>query len=91
MKKVTITTRQVYHKIASVTIDVPSDVTLHDIQVWLWENQDLYQEEIDNELDQTPISLGLGLGNGMEDSLMESEHRFDFLKTTKTHTEDTYK
>ena len=80
MKKVTITTREVYHKIASVTIDVPSNVGLHDIQVWLWENQDLYQEEIDNELEQTPVSLGLGLGNGMEDSLMESEQRFDFFE-----------
>jgi hypothetical protein len=80
MKQVTITTRAVYHKTASVTIDVPSNVGLHDIQVWLWENQDSYQEEMDSELEQTPLSPGLGMGDGMDDPTAESEQRFDFFE-----------
>ena len=80
MKKVTITTREVYHRIASVTIDVPSNVGIHDIQVWLWENQDSYQEEIDNALENTDISMGLGMGDRMDDPTAESEQLFDFFE-----------
>ena len=80
MTQVTITTRQVYHKTASVTIDVPSNVGIHDIQVWLWENQDSYQEEIDNALENTDISMGLGMGDRMDDPTAESEQRFDFFE-----------
>jgi len=85
MKQVTITQRLVYHKTVSVTIDVPSEIGLHDIQLWLWENQDLYQDELDNELEQTPHSIGFGLdiNNGLNDAEADSEIRFDFIEEDK--------
>lgn len=82
MKKVTITTRAVYHKVASVTIDVPLDIDQDKIQTWLWENEHLFVDELDEKLSEAPFDYGFGLdaNNGMDDASSESETRFDFVE-----------
>jgi hypothetical protein len=36
MKKVIVTTRAVYHKVATVEVNVPSTVKDENVQDWLW-------------------------------------------------------
>ena len=79
MKQVTITTRQVYHKIASVTIDVPSDIGEDEIQKWLWDNEELFTHELDTNLSDAKYEHGFGIDeyNGMDELDSESETRYD--------------
>ena len=80
MKKVTITTRVVYHKTASVTIDVPSHISgEEEIQYWLWNNEDLFTSELETNLNNAKYEYGFGLDeyNGMDELDSETETRYD--------------
>jgi len=85
MKKVTITTREVYHKIASVTIDVPSDIGEDEVQQWLWDNEELFTSELDTSLDNAEYEYGFGLAgdNGMNEVDSVSETRYDLIENDK--------
>lgn len=80
MKQVTITTRAVYHKVASVTIDVPSDINQDKLQDWLWENEELFIEQLSDKLSEARYDFGFGLGDEMEDESSPSETRFDLIE-----------
>lgn len=78
-KKVTITTRAIYHKVASVTIEIPSEISHDKIQDWLFENEELFVESLDKNLSESPFEYGFGLQDGMDWIDSESETRFDLI------------
>ena len=79
MKKVTITTRAVYHKVATVEVNVPSTVEDENVQDWLWDNEHLFIDELDDNLDNAKLEYGFGvtIDNGMVWKEEESETRYD--------------
>ena len=77
MKKVTITTRAVYHKIASVSIDVPADIPNDKVQDWIFDNEHLFTDELDKKLSEAPYEFGFGLSDNMDWIDQESESRYD--------------
>ncbi len=77
MKKVTITQRVVYHKIASVTIDVPADIPNQEMQDWIFDNEHLFFEDLDKKLSEAPYEFGFGLSDNMDWIDQESETRYD--------------
>jgi hypothetical protein len=83
MKQVTITTREVYHKVASVTIDVPSDISEDKIHEWLLDNHELFAEQLDNNISKSEFDFGFGLQDGMDWIDSESETRFDLIEDNK--------
>tara|TARA_Y100001937_G_C6995638_1_gene274071 strand:+ start:199 stop:471 length:273 start_codon:yes stop_codon:yes gene_type:complete len=80
MKKerlVTISTRVVYHKYAEVNIPIPKHIKKEDVADWLWENENLYTDDLDQRLHESQYNFGFGLGNGMDEKDQESETRYD--------------
>lgn len=79
MKKVIVTTRVVYHKIASVEVDVPSDLNNEQLLDWLQEKDEFIFDELFTKLQDTKIEFGFGLGDGMDEQSSESETRYDVV------------
>jgi hypothetical protein len=79
MKKVIVTTRAVYHKVATVEVNVPSTVEDENVQDWLWDNEHLFIDELDDNLDNAKLEYGFGVDtdNGMVWKEEESETRYD--------------
>jgi hypothetical protein len=86
MRQVIITHRAVYHKTASVTINVPSHIGEDELQDWLWENEDLlFVDTLDKKISEASFVFGFGLDedNGMEWLEEESETRYDLIEDNK--------
>jgi len=81
-RQVTITTRAVYHKVASVSIEVPSNIKNEEIHDWLLSNEELFVDELDTKLSKAEFEYGFGLENGMDWADMESETRYDVIEST---------
>lgn len=79
MKKVIVTTRVVYHKIASVEVDIPSDLNNEQLLDWLQEKDEFIFDELFAKLPNAPIEFGFGLGDGMDEKSSESETRYDVV------------
>jgi hypothetical protein len=79
-KQVTITARVIFHKLASVTIDVPSEITEDQIQNWLYENEGLYSDALEDAIEYLPSEHGFGLCEGMDEQDSEYEARFDLIE-----------
>ena len=79
-KEVTISVRQVYHKYAEVTIDIPKGI--EDIQEYLMNHEGLWEKMLDNALDVVDYQGGNGIEDydGMEDVSESSEYRFDTIE-----------
>lgn len=79
MKKVIVTTRAVYHKVATVEVNVPSTVEDENVQDWLWDNEHLFIDELDDNLSNAKLEYGFGVDsdNGMVWKEEESETRYD--------------
>ena len=80
MKKerlVTISTRAVYHKYAEVTIPIPKDLPKDKVANWLWGNEHLYTDDLNQRLYEAKYDFGFGLFNGMDEKDEESETRYD--------------
>ena len=80
MKQVTITTRAVYHKVASVTIEVPDNIKKEELHDWLLSNEELFIEELDEKLSEARFDYGFGLYDGMDWADSESETRYDLIE-----------
>jgi len=82
MKKVIITTRGVYHKIASVTVDVPAHISEDKLQSWLWNNEHLFISELDAKFHKAEYNYGFGVDedNGMDWADEPSETRYDLVE-----------
>lgn len=79
MKKVIVTTRAVYHKVATVEVTVPSTVEDENVQDWLWDNEHLFIDKLDDNLANAKLEYGFGvtMDNGMVWKEEESETRYD--------------
>ncbi len=80
--KVTIETRQVYHKYAQVEIEIPNDWKDSDgleLQDYLIARDDLYTDKIDQAISKAEYVHGTGLHyhDGHEDAKADSEWRYE--------------
>ena len=77
--KIIISNRSVYHKYAEVQIDIPDTIKTDNVLNYLQENEHLYNDKIDDEMDKSDYEFGSGADDyvGMNDNLAESEWRFD--------------
>ena len=57
MRKVTITERRVYHKVAKITIELPKGLPLEDTDEWLNENTGKWEQSLDNEFNLSLIHI----------------------------------
>ena len=80
-RKVLITRRDVYHKIAKVEIEIPLNVKNDDVADYLNENEELWVYEIDEMVKASDYEYGFGLwdGDGMDKKDQESELRYDIV------------
>ncbi len=83
MKKVIVTQRSIYHKIASIEVEVPNNINDDEVGEWLLENEDSYTNKIDTEISNTNYEFGFGMGNGMDEIESESEWRYDVVDSEK--------
>ena len=79
MKKIIVTTRVVYHKIASIDVDVPDNIDHNNVIDWLSDNEHLFIDELDEKLSWSQYDYGFGLGDGMDEESSESETRYDVI------------
>ena len=80
MKKerlVTISNRSVYHKYAEVVIPIPKHIKKENVAEWLFENEHLYADDLDQAISEEELDFGFGLGDGMDEKDEESETRYD--------------
>ena len=61
MRKVKIMQRSVYHKVAEIEVNVPSEVDEFDVQEWLNDNEHLWVDEMDNEVSKAEYEFGTGM------------------------------
>lgn len=83
--KVKIQQRSVYHKFASVEIDVPDNLNSKQLKDYLFDNEDLYVDKIDKAISEASYEYGFGTDHdandhnksSMNEPDSESEWRFD--------------
>ena len=75
--KVKIMQRSVYHKYAEVQVEIPKDLPKDKVANWLWGNEHLYTDDLNQRLDESQYHFGFGLGNGMDEKDEEVETRYD--------------
>jgi hypothetical protein len=56
--KVRIQLRSIYHKFAEVEIEVPDNLSEDTIGEYLFENEDIYVDKIDEAMDEAPHLYG---------------------------------
>lgn len=79
-RKVLITQREVYHKIATIEIEIPLNVKNDDVADYLNENEELWVNEMDEMLDASDYQGGFGLeGNDMNEKDQDIECRYDIV------------
>ena len=80
-RKVTITERRVYHKVAKITMEIPNDIPLEDTDEWLRDNEDKWEQSLDNEFNNATLEYGTGLGEvpHMDEIEADSETRYDVI------------
>ena len=79
-RKVIISNRSVYHKLAKVEVEIPNDVKTEDVQQWIFDNPQLWDDDLEDTITYANHEFGLGLVNGMEDAGADSETRYDVLE-----------
>jgi hypothetical protein len=77
--KVKLTTRQVYHKIAEVEIEIPN-MKEEEVADYLIENENLYTHEMYKKLEEVEYTVGFGIGNGMNERDAVEEWRYDIYE-----------
>ena len=80
MKTVTIKTRAVYHKIAEVTIEVPDHIQDEDVIDWIQANENIFVDELDDNLHNAPIEFGFGIDDDFDFKDCDSETRYDVFE-----------
>ena len=82
MRKVTITERRVYHKVADIEIEVP-DIIVRRKQVdeWLLDNEDKWEQALDDKFETAELEYGTGLGEvpHMDEIEADRETRYDVI------------
>ena len=80
MRKVTITERRVYHKVAKITMEIPNDIPLEETDEWLWGN-DSWEQDLDDKFETAELEYGTGLGEvpHMDEIEADRETRYDVI------------
>lgn len=80
MRKVTITERRVYHKVAKITMEIPNDIPLEETAEWLWGN-DAWEQTLDDKFETAELEYGTGLGDipHMDEIEADRETRYDVI------------
>jgi|TARA_R110000765_G_scaffold40648_1_gene87270 hypothetical protein len=78
-REVIVSNRSVYHKYTQIKVKVPNHVKDADVNTWLQDNEDKWQEDMDKKVDKTECEFGFGLDSGMNEPESESEWRYDVL------------
>ena len=81
MRKVIISQRCVFYKYAEVEIKIPDGIECDNIQEHLIENEHLYQDKLDEALEESDFEFGFGLDeySGMNEQDSDNEWRFDVV------------
>lgn len=83
---VKISARVVFHKTASIEIEVPEYVKESHIGVWLEHNLDGFtMGNLDDELTAAPLENGFGLDKGFDEKESDQEFRYDFYLGDNPH------
>ena len=61
MRKVTITERRVYYKVASIEVEIPKDLPSSDTQEWLLENSEKWEQDLDDKFNTAELEFGSGV------------------------------
>jgi hypothetical protein len=79
MKTVTIKYRKVYYKNVEYTIDVPDNVDTDNVQQYVNDNEELWSDNIEDELHKIPYSDGNGINSddGWTDIEEDTEYRYE--------------
>ena len=80
MRKVTITERRVYHKVAKIEVKIPNDIPLEETDEWLWGN-DAWEQALDEKFETTELEFGTGVDEvpHMNEPEADSETRYDVI------------
>ena len=78
-REIIVSNRSVYHKYTQIKVKVPNDVKDADVNAWLQDNEDKWEDDMDKKAEETEYEDGLGLDSGMCESESESESRYDVL------------
>tara|TARA_R110002012_G_scaffold283245_1_gene473434 strand:+ start:453 stop:722 length:270 start_codon:yes stop_codon:yes gene_type:complete len=79
MRKITITERRVYHKVAKITMEIPNDIPLEETDEWLNENTGKWEQSLDNEFNNANLKSSTGVleCDGMSYEGADRETRYD--------------
>tara|TARA_R100000231_G_scaffold1474_2_gene2488 strand:+ start:450 stop:722 length:273 start_codon:yes stop_codon:yes gene_type:complete len=80
MKKerlVTISSRTIYHKYATISIAIPNDIKKENVGEWLFENEGKWVDDLEQANGEASLDFGFGLGYGMDEKESELEVRYD--------------
>ena len=80
MRKVTITERRVYHKVAKITMQIPNDIPLKETDEWLFGN-DAWEQVLDEKFNDAKIKSGNGVDEvpHMNEPQSNRETRYDVI------------
>ena len=80
MRKVTITERRVYHKVAKITMEIPNDIPLEETAEWLWGN-DAWEQVLDDKFETAELEWGTGVDDvpHMNCDSADRETRYDVI------------
>jgi hypothetical protein len=79
-RKVIVANRSVYHKYATIEIEIPDIIEEDKVDDWLLKNSEQWEEKLDQKINDADFEFGFGLGSGMSEIESESETRYDVLE-----------
>jgi len=81
MRKVTITERRVYHKVAEIEVEIPKDIPSSDVNEWLLENNEKWEQDLDDKFNDAELEWGTGVDEvpNMNEPQSDSETRYDVI------------
>jgi len=87
MRKVTITERRVYHKVAEIEVEIPKDIPSSDVNEWLLENNEKWEQDLDDKFNDAELEWGTGVDEvpNMNEPQSDSETRYDINENYGGH------
>ena len=81
MRKVTITERRVYHKVATIEVEIPKDILSSDANEWLLENDEKWEQDLDDKFNDAELESGTGVDDvpHMNCDSADRETRYDII------------
>ena len=78
-RTVTLSERRVYHKYAEITISIPKDIPVDQVDKWLEDNDHTWAIDLDKALSKADYEFGFGIDEHryMCEENQETESRYD--------------